>query len=124
MPNLTPMLDIVFIMLIFFIVTSTFVTERGIDVTPPEPTMAPPDGNPKDILVRIHGNDQLTVQGKLSDPRALRAHLMRLSAEQSEAAVAIDASPGATNGTLVLVMDTARSIGAPIRLVNRELNGT
>ena len=115
--NLTPMLDVVFIMLIFFIVTATFIREVGLDVTPPEPKLTPPLDQPtRNILVRIEANDQLLVEGKFSDPRVVTSHLIRLYAERPEATVVIDAHPDSTTDTMVLVMDSARSIGANVSL--------
>ncbi len=113
--NLTPMLDVVFIMLIFFVVTSTFIREVGIDASAPEPAVTPPpDQTDKNILVRIEANDQLVVDNRFSDPRAVKAHLLRLHAERPKAAVVIDAHPNSSTGALVLVMDNARAIGAEV----------
>ena len=115
--NLTPMLDVVFIMLIFFIVTASFVTEVGIDATPPEPKLVPPpDAQVRNILVRIEANDQLIVEDKYSDPRVVLANLTRLHAQQPEASVVIDAHPDSSTESLVLVMDSARLVGANVTL--------
>ncbi len=108
--NLTPMLDVVFIMLIFFIVTASFVKEAGIDVTrPPAATAERKErGN---ILVAITENDQIWVDRRQVDPRALRANIERLHAENPQGSVVIQADQNSKNGLLVQVMDAARLAG-------------
>jgi biopolymer transport protein ExbD len=108
--NLTPMLDVVFIMLIFFIVTASFVKESGIDITrPPAATAERKErGN---ILVAITANDQLWMDGRQIDPRSLRANIERLLAENPEGSVVIQADRLSKNGLLVQVMDAARQAG-------------
>ena len=108
--NITPMLDVVFIMLIFFIVTASFVKEAGIDVTrPPAATAERKErGN---ILVAITANDQIWVDRRMVDPRALRANIERLHAENPQGSVVIQADQDSKNGLLVQVMDAARLAG-------------
>ncbi len=108
--NLTPMLDVVFIMLIFFIVTASFVKEAGIDITrPPAATAERKErGN---ILVAITENDQIWVDRRQVDPRALRANIERLHAENPQGSVVIQADVNSKNGLLVQVMDAARLAG-------------
>ena len=108
--NLTPMLDVVFIMLIFFIVTASFVKEAGIDVTrPPAATAERKErGN---ILIAITENDQIWMDRRQVDPRALRANIERLHAENPQGSVVIQADKNSKNGLLVMVMDAARLAG-------------
>ncbi len=108
--DMTPMLDVGFIMLIFFIVTATFVKEAGIDVTrPPAATAERKErGN---ILVAITANDQIWIDRRQVDPRALRANIERLHAENPGGSVVIQADVDSKNGLLILVMDAARSAG-------------
>ena len=108
--NLTPMLDVVFIMLIFFIVTASFVKEAGIDVTRPQASTATRKerGN---ILIAITENDQVWMDRRQVDPRALRANIERLHAENPQGSVVIQADKDSKNGLLVQVMDAARSSG-------------
>ena len=110
--NLTPMLDVVFIMLIFFIVTASFVKEAGIDVSrPPAATAERKErGN---ILVAITENDQIWIDRRQVDPRALRANIERLHAENPQGSVVIQADKQSKNGLLVQVMDAARLAGVP-----------
>ena len=108
--NLTPMLDVVFIMLIFFIVTASFVKEAGIDISrPPAATAERKErGN---ILVAITNNDQIWIDRRQVDPRALRANIERLHAENPQGSVIIQADVESKNGLLVQVMDAARLAG-------------
>ena len=108
--NLTPMLDVVFIMLIFFIVTASFVKESGIEVNRPDAATAEKKerGN---ILVAISQNNQIWVDKRQVDPRALRANIERLHAENPQGAVVIQADKESKNGLLVQVMDAARLAG-------------
>ncbi len=108
--NLTPMLDVVFIMLIFFIVTASFVKEAGIDVSrPPAATAERKErGN---ILIAITETDQIWMDRRQVDPRALRANIERLHAENPQGSVVIQADKNSKNGLLVMVMDAARLAG-------------
>ncbi len=110
--NLTPMLDVVFIMLIFFIVTATFVKEVGLDVTQPDtdkPKTVDPDK--KSIVVRITSRDRLIIGGRDVDWRSVRANIERLHAENPEAPVIIQPHKDSTTGAVIHVMDAARQAG-------------
>ena len=108
--NLTPMLDVVFIMLIFFIVTASFVKEAGIDINRPDAATAErkEKGN---ILVAITENGQIWIDRRQVDPRALRANIERMHAENPNGAVIIQADEDSRNKLLVQVMDAARLAG-------------
>ena len=108
--NLTPMLDVVFIMLIFFIVTASFVKEAGIDITrPPAATAERKErGN---IMVAITANDQSWLDRRPVAPRSIRANIERMHAENPQGSVVIQADKDSKNGLLVLVMDAARLAG-------------
>jgi len=108
--NLTPMLDVVFIMLIFFIVTASFVKESGLDVNRPDaPTAVKKES--ANILVAIGASNEIWISGRRIDPRAVRANIERMHAENPEGAVIIQADKKAFTETLVLVMDSARQAG-------------
>jgi len=108
--NLTPMLDVTFIMLIFFIVTSSFVKEAGIDVSKPAAVTAEVKerGN---ILVAITEQGEIWVDKRPVDPRAVRANIERLHAENPQGSVVIQADKNSRNELLVIVMDAAREAG-------------
>jgi biopolymer transport protein ExbD len=110
--NITPMLDIVFIMLIFFIVTATFVRETGIDVTRPDAQTAQQQQRPP-ILIAISAEGEIWFDRRRIDIRAVRANVERALAENPEGGVVILADREARTGLLVEVMDEARLAGAP-----------
>jgi len=109
--NLTPMLDVVFIMLIFFIVTASFIRETGIDANRPEQDQATVIQERGAILVIIDNQDQIWVDNQPVDPRAVRAHIERMYAENPERPVVIQIAPNSSTQTLVGVMDASRSAG-------------
>ena len=108
--NLTPMLDVVFIMLIFFIVTASFVKESGLDVNRPDAPTAVKKEN-ANILVAIGANNEIWINRRRIDPRAVRANIERMHAENPEGSVIIQADKKAFTETLVTVMDSARQAG-------------
>ncbi len=108
--DLTPMLDVVFIMLIFFIVTATFTKESGIDVNRPQAQTA----EKKDragIMVAIDDRNQIYIQRRRVDVRAVRANILRLVAESPKSGVVIQADELSKAGVLVEVMDQIRLAG-------------
>lgn len=108
--NLTPMLDVVFIMLIFFIVTASFIKEAGIDVNRPmaETRESMADAN---ILIAISANDEIWIDKKLVDPRAVRPNIERLHAENPKGSLIIQADEESTNEALTVVMEAAKLAG-------------
>ncbi len=108
--NLTPMLDVVFIMLIFFIVTASFIKEAGIDVNRPD-ALTSEIVKKANILVAISAANEIWIDGRTVDPRAVRANIERLHAENPEGSVIIQADKQAYTETLVSVMDSARQAG-------------
>jgi biopolymer transport protein ExbD len=108
--NITPMLDVVFIMLIFFIVTASFVKEAGIDVDRPDAQTAVRQER-ANILIAISENNEIWIDQRMVDPRALRANIERLRAENPEGSVVIQADKKSVTETLVTVMDAARQAG-------------
>ncbi|MDH3637785.1 MAG: biopolymer transporter ExbD [Gammaproteobacteria bacterium] len=108
--DITPMLDVVFIMLIFFIVTATFVKEAGIDVNRPEAETAVKQEK-ANILVAIGANNEIWIDRRQVDIRAVRPNIERLHAENPKGAVIIQADKESKNDILIKVMDAARSAG-------------
>lgn len=108
--DMTPMMDIVFIMLIFFIVTTSFTKESGIEVNRPSAQTAErqQQGN---ILVAISSNNTIWIDKREIDVRAVRANIERLHAENPEGAVIVQADKDSRNGTLVQVIDQIRLAG-------------
>jgi biopolymer transport protein ExbD len=108
--DITPMLDVVFIMLIFFIVTATFVKEAGIDVNRPDATTAVKKEN-ANILIAIGPNNDIWIDKRQIDIRAVRPNIERLHAENPQGSVVIQADKESKTNTLIQVMDAARQAG-------------
>lgn len=108
--DITPMLDVVFIMLIFFIVTATFVKESGIDVNPPRARTAVVQEKAS-ILIAIDADNRVWIDGREVDIRAVRPNIERLHAENPKGTVVIQADRDSTNEALVRVMDASRLAG-------------
>lgn len=108
--DITPMLDVVFIMLIFFIVTATFVKEAGIDVNRPDAATAVKQEK-ANILVAIDAKNQVWIDRRMIDIRVVRPNIERLHAENPQGSVVIQADKESKTDTLIQVMDAARSAG-------------
>jgi biopolymer transport protein ExbD len=107
--NLTPMLDVVFIMLIFFIVTATFIKEAGVQVNRPDTVTA--DSQKVAILVAISAADEIWINRQVRDPRAVRGIIERLHTETPQGGVVIQADAESSNEMLVIVMEAAKAAG-------------
>lgn len=108
--DMTPMLDVVFILLIFFIVTASFVKEAGIDVNRPEAATAVKKER-ANILVAISDKGDVWINKRKVDIRSVQANIERLKAENPQGTVVIQADKKATTDTLIKVMDSARAAG-------------
>lgn len=108
--DMTPMLDIVFILLIFFVVTASFLKERAMPMTPP------PVGNPDKpqpaIVVSVSEEGLVRVNGRLSDIERVRAGIERSLAENPDQSVLVQAHPQARNQFVIMTVDQAYSAGA------------
>jgi len=110
--DLTPMLDVVFIMLIFFIVTASFVKEVGLDLNRPEGGSTKTVVENENIFIQISNEGLIFVDRRAVDIRAVRPNIERLLAERPKGTVVIAAEEASMNGILVEVMDQARLAGA------------
>ena len=122
--DLTPMLDIVFIMLIFFIVTATFVKEFGLDLN--KPSDAPPPDEPtkpKNITMAVTEDCWVRVQGRRIDPGQVSANVQRLMAERPSAQGIIIIEGDATTGCVSEVIDQMKvgGLSGSISLRHQEL---
>ena len=108
--NLTPMLDVVFIMLIFFIVTASFIKEAGIDVDRPDAPSAESQDDAA-ILIAISANDEIWIDRRQTEPNAVRGMIERLHAENPKGSIVIQADEEAANEKLVIVMEAAKQAG-------------
>jgi biopolymer transport protein ExbD len=108
--DMTPMLDIVFIMLIFFIVTTSFVKEAGIDVQKPKAANASqkPTAN---IFIAVRENGEIWMDKRMVDVERVSANIEKLLAEQPTDIVIIQADVKAEHGVVVKVMDAIKDAG-------------
>ena len=107
--DITPMLDVVFIMLIFFIVTASFVKESGIDINKPPASNDPPDPNaPKPIVVEVSDLNEIRIQNRIVDHRAVKPTITRLKAESPESAVVVKLDPKAKTKAIIQTIDGIR----------------
>ena len=109
--DLTPMLDVVMIMLIFFIVAGSFIREIGIEVQRKPTSSAESDAPSENIIVQVAANDEIWIKGRRIDARAVRANISRLRAENPKASVIIKANNKSTVDPVVKVVDSAREAG-------------
>jgi len=120
--DLTPMLDVVFIMLIFFIVTASFVKEVGLDLSRPEGGATKTVTDNENIFIQISNDGVIFVDRRVTDIRAVRANIERLHAERPNGAVIIAPSEASFNGLLVQIMDQARLAGVDNISLAAEVN--
>ncbi|CAB9495387.1 MULTISPECIES: ExbD/TolR family protein [Alteromonas] len=109
--DMTPMLDIVFIMLIFFIVTTSFVKEKGLDVNRPEDNQAKNDKPSKALSIRIAADGTITMGGREVDIRRVVANTQTYLAENNTDSAAIQAHEDSEHGTVVEVMNQVKIAG-------------
>lgn len=108
--DLTPMLDVVFIMLIFFIVTASFLREFGVDGTNP-PAVQQTQSDSKSIAIKIRSSGDIMIDGLSVDPRAVSAQITRRKAENPNASIAVLVGKRAKADLVVGVIDAAREAG-------------
>ena len=108
--NLTPMLDVVFIMLIFFIVTATFIKQAGIEIIRPEALTAQQKPTVS-VLVAISENGDIWIDKQKVDPTAVRAHIERLHSENPKGGLVVQADRNAKTEKVMVVLSAARAAG-------------
>ena len=108
--DVTPMLDVVFILLIFFLVTASFVRESGIEVERPEATTAESRDNAA-ILIAIDDSDSVWIDGRQVSTDSITGIVARLHSENPRGSVVIQADADASTRTLVAAMDATRRAG-------------
>ncbi len=119
--DMTPMLDIVFIMLIFFIVTTSFIKESGIEINRPESTdTPPPESSISPIAIRISDTDDVRIGTSLIEVAQVEARVSAALAKRPKAAVIVQAAEAAHTGIVVGVVDAVRKAGIERVTVLRE----
>ncbi|MFQ5563167.1 MAG: ExbD/TolR family protein [Parvularculaceae bacterium] len=115
--NVTPLLDIVFIMLIFFIVTATFIREKGIDVSSPEDSEDEPTVPPPALVLSVLEDGFVQINGgRLIDPLSTKPVVEEFMAREPNGVVLVSAAPESESGVAVTVMDQAQDGGATGRV--------
>jgi len=117
--NLTPMLDVVFIMLIFFIVTASFIKEAGIEVDRPAAKTAVNKKN-ANIIVAINANNEIWMDRKRVKPQGVRGQIERMHAENPEGSVIIQADKDSYSETLMTVMAAARDAKVAVAIAAKN----
>ena len=108
--NITPLIDMVFILLIFFAVNASFVKEAGVEIERPSARSAQTQQK-ANIMIAVTENDEVWVDRQRVDPRSVRGHVERLHAENPEGAVVILADDDSKTGLVIEVLDQARLAG-------------
>lgn len=108
---MTPMLDVVFIMLIFFIVTASFVKEAGIEVFKPEAETAERQERTS-MLIAINSHNEVWIDRRNVERSAVKPVIERLYAENPKGAVVVQADKDSSAETVMFVMEAAREAGA------------
>lgn len=110
--DMTPMLDIVFIMLIFFIVTTSFIKEAGIEINRPNKNQSEAPPNPTSpIVIRISDTNDVTIGLSLIEVAQVEARVSAALAKKPKAAVVVMAAEKARTGTVVGVVDAVKKAG-------------
>ncbi|PCJ42574.1 MAG: biopolymer transporter ExbD [SAR86 cluster bacterium] len=113
--DLTPMLDVVFILLIFFVVTASFVKESTLNVQGQDPNNNPPPpslDDPQNVLIQINSRNQVFFNQERIDISAVRPRVASARAENPSASIVIQPSPDSTANALVIIMNSSREAGA------------
>jgi len=108
--NITPLIDMVFILLIFFAVNASFVKESGVEIDRPSARTAEIQQK-ANIMIAVTANDEVWIDRKRVDPRSVRGHVERLHAENPEGAVVILADEDSKTGLVIEVLDQTRLAG-------------
>ncbi len=117
--DLTPMLDIVFIMLIFFIVTATFVQEAGLDVTKPD-SDTPPQSAIRSMRIYVTDTDRILIDGVDVDTRAIRARVERFIGENPKGSIVVQTDKRAKTGTVVRALDQAKLVTDKVSIATTQ----
>jgi len=111
--DITPMLDVVFIMLIFFIVTASFVKEIGLDVNKPESSGSSEPSEIKPIVVEVTAQNELKVDGRLLDARSVKPTVVRMIAESPESSIIVQAHKESNTRMVIRAVDGIKAATGP-----------
>jgi len=111
--DITPMLDVVFIMLIFFIVTASFVKEVGLDINKPEAGQSSESSDIRPIVVEVNALDEVRIENRLIDARSIRPTIVRMITEEPDAVIVVQANKQSSTKMVVLAVDAIRAATGP-----------
>lgn len=111
--DITPMLDVVFIMLIFFIVTASFVKEVGLDVNKPEDNNSSEPSEIRPIVISVNARDEIRIENRLIDARSIRPTMVRLITEEPDAAIIVQAHKESSTKMVIVAVDGIRAATGP-----------
>ncbi|WP_138380919.1 ExbD/TolR family protein [Luteithermobacter gelatinilyticus] len=109
--DMTPMLDIVFIMLIFFIVTASFLKESGVEINRPDSSQKSENQEAESIFIDVTARDEVWINKRRVDVRAVRANVERLKAKMEKPSVVIKADRDSSSGRVIEVVEGVRTAG-------------
>ena len=109
--NMSPLIDMIFILLIFFLVTTTFVKESGVDVNRPVQSVKPPTGKEVNIVINVLKNGMVFVDGQAVDIRSIKARMERFKHDNPDGNVIITAVKDSHFGLSIQVLDQVRLAG-------------
>ena len=121
--NIAPLIDMVFILLIFFLVTTSFVKESGVDIDRPSAATAAVQEKAA-IMIGVTKDNQIYMENRQIDIRAVRANVERALAENPEGTVVIVADKYSRTGVAIEVMDACRMAGAEAVSIAARLPGS
>lgn len=116
--DMTPMLDVVFILLIFFIVTAVFVKEPGVEIVRPETQLR--EREKPTLLVAVTANDEIYVDGDVYELSQLRNVFEQLREENPRAEAMIQGDLGAPAGTVLDVQELLMDMEVPVKVSTQE----
>jgi len=121
--NMAPLIDMVFILLIFFIVTTSFVKETGVEINRPVASSAT-SRNKSSILIGINRENRIFLDSREIDIRAVRGNIERALAENPEGNVVIVADMDSSTRAVIMTMDACKLAGAENVSIAASLPGS
>lgn len=117
--DMTPMLDIVFIMLIFFIVTTSFVKEKGLDINRPKQTVSNPDDKKKSLVIKINDDGSIWMDNRMVDVERVALNIESFLSENMVSMAVINAEPNVEHQVVVSVIDQIHGAGLQASIASK-----
>ena len=117
--DMTPMLDIVFIMLIFFIVTTSFVKEKGLDINRPKQTVSNPKDKKKSLVIKINDDGSIWMDNRMVDVERVALNIESFLSENMVSMAVINAEPNVEHQVVVSVIDQIHGAGLQASIASK-----